>query len=177
MSLTASRPVRPATDSSVSEEMKDGNAVALVELLFFAYRDFVGEADRILVRYGFGRAHHRVLHFVNRHPGLTVAELLTILGITKQSLSRVLRELIEGGLIEQQPGADRRQRLLSLTAEGKRLADDLLALQVQRVQRAALSMNDGGRAALERFFVDLIDPDLRNQITELVSQRPDSGRQ
>lgn len=172
MSATAPRPVLPA-----AEARQTIDAAALVELLFFAYRDFVGEADRILLRYGFGRAHHRVLHFVNRHPGLTVAELLTILGITKQSLSRVLRDLIAGGLIEQQPGADRRQRLLSLTVPGKSLADDLLALQVKRMQRAALHVDNGKQAVLERFFVELIDPEARNQIIDLVNKRPDSGRQ
>jgi hypothetical protein len=82
----------------------------VIELLFFAYRDFVSDPDRILTDYGFGRAHHRVLHFVNRQPGLTIAELLDILRITKQSLNRVLKELVEKGFIEQRPGVqDRRQ--------------------------------------------------------------------
>ena len=85
----------------------------MIELLFFAYRDFIGDPDAILDEFGFGRAHHRVLHFVNRNPGMPVAELLQILKITKQSLGRVLRELIEGGFIEQQTGAiDRRQRFV-----------------------------------------------------------------
>src|SRR5271154_4164338 len=72
----------------------------LIELLFFAYRDFVGDADRLLENYGFGRAHHRVLHFVSRRPGLTIAELLDILMITKQSLNRVLKELRDKGYVE-----------------------------------------------------------------------------
>src|SRR3954470_19172372 len=85
----------------------------IIELLFFAYRDFVGDADRLLENYKFGRAHHRVLHFVNRQPGLKIAEILAILQITKQSLGRVLRELLETGYIEVRPGPfDRRQRLL-----------------------------------------------------------------
>ncbi len=75
----------------------DGDALELVELFFFAYRDFVGDADRLLENYGFGRAHHRVLHFVNRRPGLTIAALLDILRITKQSLNRVLKQLLEAG--------------------------------------------------------------------------------
>ena len=82
----------------------------LIELLFFAYRDFVGDADRLLEKYDFGRAHHRVLHFVNRNPGLTIAELLDILRITKQSLNRVLKELVEQGYVEARAGtSDRRQ--------------------------------------------------------------------
>ncbi len=109
----------------------------LIELLFFAYRDFVGDPDRILEHYGFGRAHHRVLHFVNRNPGLTIAELLDILRITKQSLNRVLKELLEQGYVEQRAGeTDRRQRLLFATARGRKLALDLAELQTRRIARA-----------------------------------------
>ena len=83
-----------------------------IELLFFAYRDFTAEPDAILTRYGFGRAHHRVVHFVGRRPHITVGELLTILKITKQSLNRVLGQLVRQGFIVQHHGSqDRRQRL------------------------------------------------------------------
>jgi DNA-binding MarR family transcriptional regulator len=71
----------------------------LIELLFFAYRDFVGDPDEVLAKLGFGRAHHRVLHFVNRNPGMKVAELLDVLRITKQSLGRVLKQLIDEGYV------------------------------------------------------------------------------
>src|SRR6516162_9479575 len=95
----------------------------LIELFFFAYRDFVGAPDEVLERLGFGRAHHRVLHFVNRNPGMKVAELLDVLKITKQSLGRVLKQLIDEGYIVQKEGAsDRRQRLLYVTAKGETLA-------------------------------------------------------
>src|SRR5690606_13273660 len=95
----------------------------VIELLFFAYRDFVGDADDVLARLGFGRAHHRVLHFVNRNPGMKVAELLVILRITKQSLGRVLKQLVDEGYIVQKEGAkDRRQRLLHVTPKGTELA-------------------------------------------------------
>src|SRR6202035_2437610 len=95
----------------------------LIELLFFAYRDFVGDPDEVLAKLGFGRAHHRVLHFVNRNPGMKVAELLDVLKITKQSLARVLRQLIREGYILQREGAnDRRQRLLYVTPKGEALA-------------------------------------------------------
>ena len=98
----------------------------LIELFFFAYRDFVGDADRLLETYGFGRAHHRVLHFVSRQPGLTIAELLDILKITKQSLNRVLKELIAENFIEARAGAiDRRHRQLFTTPKGSKLARDL----------------------------------------------------
>src|ERR671932_2321357 len=107
---------RRAANEDFSEERP---AYDLIELFFFAYRDFVGDPDRILADFGFGRAHHRVMHFVDRQPGLTIAELLDILRITKQSLNRVLKELIEKGFVEQRPGtSDRRQRLLFTTGLG-----------------------------------------------------------
>jgi len=113
------------------------NAVALVELLFFAYRDFVADPDLRLEGLGFGRAHHRVIHFVGRNPGLTVAGLLDILQITKQSLARVLKELIDKGYVFQREGAeDRRQRLLYLTPSGETLRKELMAPQVKRFERA-----------------------------------------
>ena len=101
--------------------------VDLIELLFFAYRDFISDPDAILAKSDFGRAHHRVLHFVNRNPGLTVADLLDILKITKQSLARVLKELVDSGFIEQRTGPqDRRQRLLFATAAGQALSREPL---------------------------------------------------
>src|SRR5258708_10326529 len=105
------------------EEVRQG-----MELLFFAYRDFTAEPDAILARYGFGRAHHRVIHFVGRHPQMTVGELLAILRITKQSLSRVLGQLVRQNFILQQPRShDRRQRLLELTPKGRDLERQLSA--------------------------------------------------
>ncbi|WP_120498826.1 MarR family winged helix-turn-helix transcriptional regulator [Kiloniella sp. EL199] len=108
-----------------------------IELLFFAYRDFTGEPDELLAEYGFGRAHHRVIHFVGRHPGMTVSELLSILQITKQSLSRVLSQLVSEGFIKQTPGViDRRQRLLKLTEKGLELDEKLFNVQRQRIVKA-----------------------------------------
>ena len=98
----------------------------LIELLFFAYRDFVGDADQELEAFGFGRAHHRVLHFVHRYPGLKVADLLDVLRTTKQSLGRVLKQLLDEGYIVQKAGNnDRRQRLLFATAKGEALVAKL----------------------------------------------------
>ena len=114
------------------EEVRQG-----IELLFFAYRDFTAEPDAILARYGFGRAHHRVIHFVGRHPQMTVGELLAILRITKQSLSRVLGQLVRQNFILQQPGPhDRRQRLLELTPKGRDLERQLSAPQRSRIANA-----------------------------------------
>src|SRR5215210_7069610 len=116
-------------------------AYDLIELFFFAYRDFVGDPDRLLADFGFGRAHHRVLHFVDRQPGLTIAKLLDILRITKQSLNRVLKELVQKGFVESRPGtADRRQRLLHVTPRGHELALKLAKLQTRRIMRALSEM-------------------------------------
>ena len=113
-----------APSKSRAEAQRDGPPLyELIELLFFAYRDFVADPDHALEIYGFGRAHHRVLHFVDRNPDLTVAELLDILKITKQSLARVLKDLVDQGFILQREGReDRRQRLLATTSKGKQLA-------------------------------------------------------
>lgn len=104
-----------------------------IELMFFAYRDFIADPDVILAAHDFGRAHHRVLHFVAGNPGISIADLLDILRVTKQSLARVLRDLIDANYIEQRIGAqDRRKRLLFLTARGKTLHDRLIAPQEAR---------------------------------------------
>lgn len=108
-----------------------------IELLFFAYRDFTSGPDQVLRDYNFGRAHHRVIHFVGRNPGITVSELLDILRITKQSLSRVLNALVERQFVEQRPGVtDRRQRLLFLTDEGATLERKISIIQQNQVAKA-----------------------------------------
>ena len=146
-----------APETDVLAEMP---AYDLIELLFFAYRDFVSDPDRILDEYGFGRAHHRVLHFVSRQPGLTIAELLDILRITKQSLNRVLKELIEKGFVESRMGtADRRQRLLFATAKGHDLALKLAKLQTRRIMRALSEMEPEAKETVSRYLLRLIDPD------------------
>ena len=124
-----------------------------IELLFFAYRDFTAEPDAILTHYGFGRAHHRVVHFVGRRPQMTVGDLLTILKITKQSLNRVLGQLVRQGFIIQHRGAqDRRQRLLELTEKGRELERQLSAPQRARVsaayRRAGANAVEGFRKVL-----------------------------
>ncbi len=114
------------------EELRQG-----IELLFFAYRDFTAEADDILAQYAFGRAHHRVIYFVGRHRDMTVTELLAILRITKQSLSRVLRALVTQGFISQRADPkDGRRRLLALTSKGTALEAELTSAQMRRFNRA-----------------------------------------
>ncbi len=152
----ASAPVSPAL-------------VSFMELFYFAYRNFTGDADAVLERYGFGRAHHRVLHFVHRNPGLKVAELLDILKITKQSLARVLKDLREKGFIAQRPGpADLRERRLYLTPKGVRLTDKLTELQVRRIAGALELAGAEADEVTRRFLLAMIEPHERSQVANLV---------
>jgi len=132
------------------EELRQG-----IELMFYAYRDFTAEPDAILAKYRFGRAHHRVIYFVGRHPGITVSELLAILRITKQSLSRVLGQLVRDGFITQRAGLrDRRQRLLELTDKGRELENKLS--EQQRI-RIAAAYRSAGAEAVEGFRTVLLN--------------------
>jgi DNA-binding MarR family transcriptional regulator len=158
--------VATLNDGQSSDQTPD---MALIELVFFGYRGFVGEPDRVLARYGFGRAHHRVLHFVRRQPGLTIAALLDILGITKQSLARVLKELVEGGFVDARAGAeDRRQRLLYLTPEGVVLAGELAERQGRRIAEALKEAGPDGREIVARFLTGLIEPTQRDHIRAMI---------
>lgn len=133
--------------------------VDVMGLFYFAYRDFVGDADALLERQGFGRAHHRVLYFVNLKPGMPVADLLDILKITKQSLARVLRQLIDNGYIEQKTGAaDRRQRLLHATEKGRNFFAVLSATQTSRIDAAIAALPPDGKRTVLKFFVGMVDP-------------------
>lgn len=158
----------------------------LIELLFFAYRDFVGDPDEVLAKLGFGRAHHRVLHFVNRNPGMKVADLLDILKITKQSLGRVLKQLIDEGFVVQKTGAnDRRQRLLYVSPAGEDLALRLAGLQTKRIARVLADQGPGAREAARRFLAGMIDASDRDRVLSMIAQsdvlaarqgRPDETR-
>ncbi|RUT35212.1 MarR family transcriptional regulator [Arsenicitalea aurantiaca] len=137
-------------------------------LFFFAYRDFVGDADALLERQGFGRAHHRVLYFVNLRPGMPVADLLDILKITKQSLARVLRQLIDNGYIEQRTGpTDRRQRLLYATPKGREFFEVLSATQTRRIEPAIAGLPPEARRMILKFFVGMVDPADRGMLERL----------
>jgi DNA-binding MarR family transcriptional regulator len=143
----------------------------IIELLFFAYRDFVTEPDSVLGKLGFGRAHHRVLHFVNRNPGIKVADLLSILKITKQSLGRVLKQLIDEGYVLQKEGAeDRRQRLLYVSPKGEALALKLADLQTRRVARALGALGPGAHEAARRFLIAMLDSEGRDDVLRLITR-------
>jgi DNA-binding MarR family transcriptional regulator len=141
----------------------------IIELLFFAYRDFVGDADHELEAFGFGRAHHRVLHFVHRYPGLKVADLLDVLRITKQSLGRVLKQLLDEGYIVQQTGNnDRRQRLLFATAKGEALVAKLAGLQTDRINRALADIGPDGTDTVRQFLRAMIDHDDPDKVLQTI---------
>src|SRR5262245_57898764 len=143
----------------------------LIELLFFAYRDFIGHPDEVLAKFSFGRAHHRVLHFVNRNPGMKVAELLDILKITKQSLGRVLKQLIDQGYVLQKEGAnDRRQRLLYVTPKGEALAMKLAGLQTVRITRALSDLGPNGHEMACQFLTAMINADQRDGLLRFIAR-------
>jgi len=153
--------------------LSETELLEFAELLFFAYRDFTRDPDAILKDFGFGRAHHRVLHFVNRHSGLRVADLLDILNITKQSLARVLKQLIDKGYIVQQAGSsDRRERLLFPTAKGQALAERLAAPQSVRLTQAIKEAGPGAEAVLRRFLEAMVNAEERPKVSSIMSASP-----
>ncbi|MGU3496603.1 MarR family winged helix-turn-helix transcriptional regulator [Xanthobacteraceae bacterium A53D] len=166
-------PPAPETPAAAPAVAPERSLVELIELFFFAYRDFVGDPDDILAPYGFGRAHHRVLHFVNRNPGMRVTELLDILRITKQSLGRVLRELVDEGFVDSRAGEqDRRQRLLYPTEKGEALARDFVAIQSRRISGALAECGPGAEDAAHRFLVAMIDQEDRAEVERLIQRTP-----
>jgi DNA-binding MarR family transcriptional regulator len=169
-------------DSAISREgasvpAAEGEPIwDLIELLFFAYRDFVSDPDHVLEKFGFGRAHHRVLHFVNRNPGMKVADLLETLRITKQSLGRVLRELVDEGYVVQKEGPDdRRHRLLFVTPKGEQLAMKLAGLQTERITRALAGLGPNAHESARAFLAAMIDADSRDEVLRFIG-RADHAR-
>lgn len=159
---------RPRVPTSEEERL-----IEAIELLFFSYRDFTSDPDTILEEIGFGRAHHRVVHFVGRNPGITVASLLDILRITKQSLARVLREVIERGYLVQQTGEkDRRQRRLYLTEAGAELWERLVAPQRERVREALAASGPGGETAWREVMFSLLDEAQRPDVEKIIIKEP-----
>ncbi len=155
-------------DINLAPAATPGMPLDVMGLFFFAYRDFVGDADALLERQNFGRAHHRVLYFVNLKPGMPVADLLDILKITKQSLARVLRQLVDSGYIEQKTGeTDRRQRLLYATAKGRELFNVLSATQTSRIEAAIAALPPEGKRTVLKFFVGMVEPDDRPLLDRL----------
>ena len=139
-----------------------------IEAMFFAYRGFTADPDRILEQYGYGRAHHRAVHFINRSPGTTVNNLLDILGVTKQSLNRVLRTLIEDGLVQSRVGTqDKRERHLFLTETGEELERELSEAQRSRMRTAYKQVGPDAVAGFRQVLEQMMDPKSRKLFNAL----------
>ncbi|AOZ70452.1 MarR family transcriptional regulator [Rhodobacter xanthinilyticus] len=139
-----------------------------IEAMFFAYRGFTADPDRILDHHGYGRAHHRAIHFINRQPGLTVTTLLSVLGVTKQSLNRVLRTLIEDGLVENRVGKrDKRERHLYLTEAGSALERELSGAQRERMRAAYRAAGPQAVAGFRQVLEAMMDADMRRQYQQM----------
>lgn len=139
-----------------------------IEAMFFAYRGFTADPDRILAEQGYGRAHHRAIHFINRSPGTTVNNLLNILGVTKQSLNRVLRALIEDGLVESRVGTrDKRERHLYLTETGAALEAELSTAQRARMRAAYRAAGPQAVAGFRTVLEAMMDPEMRQHFAAL----------
>jgi DNA-binding MarR family transcriptional regulator len=158
-------------DIKLHGSLSDSDGAALVEMLFFAYRDFVADADDMLASQGFGRAHHRVLHFVGRGPGMTVAQLLDILRITKQSLSRVLKDLIAKGYVYQKEGPeDRRQRLLYLTPDGEALWRRLINPQIGRFRDAVRQLGEKDGQLYRELLLHIVSSENRDAVQQWIAR-------
>ena len=157
-------PAQDLAGGSSDEELREA-----IELLFFAYRDFTADPDAVLAERGLGRAHHRAIHFIRRRPGITVAGLLDILQVTKQSLNRVLRQLIEDGLVESRIGqADRRERNLFLSPAGEALEEEMSTLQRRRIRGAYNRAGPEAVQGFRRVMQQIINAEDRERILALI---------
>lgn len=157
-------PAADPADGFSDEELREA-----IELLFFAYRDFTADPDAVLAGRGLGRAHHRAIHFIRRRPGITVAGLLDILQVTKQSLNRVLRQLIEDGLVESRVGkTDRRERNLTLTPAGEALEEEMSTLQRRRIRAAYAQAGPDAVVGFRQVMGHIINEADRERILALI---------
>ncbi len=163
-------PITNRDDSGDTPRQDQDSILSLMELFYFSYRDFTTDGDEILEKIGYGRAHHRVLHFVHHYPGLRVADLLNILKITKQSLARVLKQLIDEDYITQKPGPkDRRERLLYTTAKGQDLSHKLAEPQIERFITALAPLTRSEQKTIEKFLFSLIEKKHRHEVITLMN--------
>lgn len=172
MAVPREAPVVPAGGESLlfltDEQLRRG-----IEAMYFAYRAFTADPDLILDDIGYGRAHHRALHFIGREPGLTVTALLDVLGVTKQSLNRVLRTLVDDGLVESRIGRrDRRERELALTQRGAALEKQLSEAQRERMRAAYRAAGPQAVAGFRQVLEAMMDRDTLRQYQSLRSGAP-----
>lgn len=148
------------------EQLRQG-----IEAMYFAYKGFTADPDRILAKHGYGRAHHRALHFIHRSPGTTVNNLLSILGVTKQSLNRVLRTLVDDGLVEARVGKrDKRERNLYLSSKGETLEQELSEVQRERMRAAYREAGPDAVRGFRTVLESMMDPQMRRHFNGLKDQ-------
>ena len=129
----------------------------IIELMFFAYRDFTSGPDALLEKINFGRAHHRVIYFVGKKEKITIKELLSILQITKQSLSRVLNQLVKEKYIILSIGEDKRTKNLSLTRKGYELESELSTIQIKKIKNILKNANEDNISGFKTLLYEMID--------------------
>jgi DNA-binding MarR family transcriptional regulator len=147
--------------------LNDEEVKKVIELIFFSYRDFTAGPDKILEKLNFGRAHHRVIYFVGKKNNITIKELLVVLKITKQSLSRVLNQLVKEEFIVVSTGIDKRTKTLSLTDKGKNLENKLSTIQINRIKKVINQFNHQDINGFKKILYGMIETDNRKTFQNL----------
>tara|TARA_Y100001970_G_C13675202_1_gene575008 strand:+ start:38 stop:523 length:486 start_codon:yes stop_codon:yes gene_type:complete len=147
--------------------LKDREIRKVIELIFFSYRDFTSGPDKILEKLNFGRAHHRIIYFVGKKNNITIKELLVVLQITKQSLSRVLNQLVTEGYVIVSTGDDKRTKKLSLTEKGIKLEKELSIIQIDKIKKVINNFNEGNINSFKQILFEMIEPDNKKTFKKL----------
>mgnify|MGYP001367457992 FL=1 len=147
--------------------LNDKEIRKIIELVFFSYRDFTAGPDQILEKLNFGRAHHRVIYFVGKKDQITIKELLGVLKITKQSLSRVLNQLVKEGFIVVSTGLDKRTKNLSLTSSGLSLENELSTIQIQKIKKVINNFNQEDIDGFKKILYEMIEIDNKKTFQHL----------
>jgi len=147
--------------------LSDKEIRKIIELIFFSYRDFTAGPDQILEKLNFGRAHHRVIYFVGKKDKITIKELLGVLKITKQSLSRVLNQLVKEGFIVVSTGLDKRTKNLSLTSSGLSLENELSTIQMQKIKKVINNFNQEDIDGFKKILYEMIEIDNKKTFQHL----------
>ena len=147
--------------------LSDKEMRKIIELVFFSYRDFTAGPDQILEKLNFGRAHHRVIYFVGKKDKITIKELLGVLKITKQSLSRVLNQLVKEGFIFVSTGLDKRTKNLSLTSNGLNLENELSTIQIQKIKKVINNFNQEDIDGFKKILYEMIEIDNKKTFQHL----------
>ena len=147
--------------------LNDKEIKKVIELIFFSYRDFTAGPDKVLEKLNFGRAHHRVIYFVGKKNNITIKELLSVLKITKQSLSRVLNQLVKEGFIVVSTGVDKRTKILSLTKKGLDLEKELSTIQIIKIKKILKQYNDNQINGFKKILFEMIEPNNKKIFEQL----------